>query len=214
MAYPNTIDSLTNPTSSDTLDSPSHSDQHSDANDAIEALEAKVGVDSSAVTSSHDYKIDALETDVASMVETVIGTIYPVGAIYTSTLSTNPETLFGFGTWEAFGEGKVLVGLDSEDGDFDEVEETGGSKTITLTEAQMPEHTHVQNAHGHSFNVSRVTAFAGTGSNEPTQSATSDRSWQTITIANATATNQNTGGDEAHSNLQPYIVVYMFKRTA
>jgi hypothetical protein len=59
--FPTTIDSLTNPLSTDTLDSPSHSDQHSDLNDAVEALETKVGADSSAVTSSHDYKIDTLE---------------------------------------------------------------------------------------------------------------------------------------------------------
>jgi hypothetical protein len=61
ISFPTDLDTLTNPTSSDTLDSPSHSGQHADVNDAIEALEAKVGVDSSAVTSSHDYKIGALE---------------------------------------------------------------------------------------------------------------------------------------------------------
>jgi len=48
---------LTNPTSGDSLNSPSHSGQHADANDAIEALQAKVGVDSSAVTTSLDYKL-------------------------------------------------------------------------------------------------------------------------------------------------------------
>lgn len=60
ITYPTTIDVLTNPISMDTLNSPSHSGQHSDANDAIEALEAKVGVDSSAVTTSHDYKLSHL----------------------------------------------------------------------------------------------------------------------------------------------------------
>lgn len=55
--YPTSLDSLTNPTSSNTLNSPPHATQHADANDAIEALEAKVGVDSSAVTTSHDYKL-------------------------------------------------------------------------------------------------------------------------------------------------------------
>lgn len=57
ITYPDTIDTLTNPVSTDTLDSPSHSDQHSDINDAVEALEAKVGADGSAVTTSHDYKL-------------------------------------------------------------------------------------------------------------------------------------------------------------
>ena len=55
--FPASLDSLTNPTSSDSLNSPSHSAQHANSNDAIEALQAKVGVDSSAVTTSLDYKV-------------------------------------------------------------------------------------------------------------------------------------------------------------
>jgi hypothetical protein len=55
--FPTSIDTLTNPTSTDALTSPSHADQHADANDAIEALQAKVGVNSSAVTTSLDYKV-------------------------------------------------------------------------------------------------------------------------------------------------------------
>jgi hypothetical protein len=56
-SFPTGLDALTNPTSSDGLNSPDHAGQHADANDAIEALEAKVGVNGSAVTSSLDYKI-------------------------------------------------------------------------------------------------------------------------------------------------------------
>jgi hypothetical protein len=59
--FPASLDSLTNPTSSDSLNSPSHSAQHANSNDAIEALQAKVGADSSAVTSSLDYKVAQLE---------------------------------------------------------------------------------------------------------------------------------------------------------
>lgn len=55
--FPTSLDTLTNPTSTDALTSPSHADQHADANDAIEALQAKVGVNGSAVTTSLDYKI-------------------------------------------------------------------------------------------------------------------------------------------------------------
>lgn len=61
--FPSGLDSLTNPLPTDSLNNPSHSDQHANANDAIEALEAKVGVNSSAVTTSHDYKITQLETN-------------------------------------------------------------------------------------------------------------------------------------------------------
>ena len=57
--FPSSLDSFTNPSSTDAMDSVSvpHATQHSDLNDAVEALQAKVGADSSAVTSSHDYKI-------------------------------------------------------------------------------------------------------------------------------------------------------------
>ena len=64
--FPTSLDTLTNPTATDTLDSPPHDTQHSDANDAIEALQAKVGIDSSAVTTSHDYKIATNTTDIAT----------------------------------------------------------------------------------------------------------------------------------------------------
>lgn len=57
ISFPSSIDTLTNPTAGSANNSPSHAGQHSDANDAIEALEAKVGADSSAVTTSHDYKL-------------------------------------------------------------------------------------------------------------------------------------------------------------
>jgi hypothetical protein len=67
--FPSSLDSFTNPTAVDTLDSPPHDTQHADANDAIEALQAKVGVNSSAVATSHDYKIDVLETDVTNINE-------------------------------------------------------------------------------------------------------------------------------------------------
>ena len=59
--FPASLDTLTNPTSSDSLNSPSHSAQHANVNDAVEALQVKVGVDSSAVTTSHEYRINSIE---------------------------------------------------------------------------------------------------------------------------------------------------------
>lgn len=53
---------------------------------------------------------------------------FPVGAIYTSVTGVNPATELGYGTWTAFGTGRVLVGVDTSDVDFDTVMETGGSK--------------------------------------------------------------------------------------
>lgn len=82
--FPTSLDSLTNPTSSDTLDSPSHSGQHANLNDAVEALEAKVGADSSAVTTSLDYKVHNTLAPLAS--PTFTGTpAAPTAASGTST---------------------------------------------------------------------------------------------------------------------------------
>ena len=78
-------------------------------------------------------------------VTATIANAYPVGSIYMNcSNSTNPATLLGFGTWSAFSEGRVLIGIDSSDTDFDTAEETGGSKTHTLTEAQLPSHRHTE----------------------------------------------------------------------
>lgn len=123
-----------------------------------------------------------------------LSTVYPVGSIYmNATNSTNPATLIGFGTWVAFGAGRVPVGIDSGDTAFDTAEETGGSKTHTLTVDELPAHTH---------------SVPNSGSqNNSFDSGT--------TVGNdVTGTSGSTGGGQAHNNLQPYIVVYMWKRTA
>ena len=66
--FPGSLDNFTNPTSASPINSPSHADQHANANDAIEALEAKVGIDGSSVVTSHDYKIAQLQSLVTSAV--------------------------------------------------------------------------------------------------------------------------------------------------
>ena len=156
-----------------------------------------------------------------------VSAAWPVGSIFISVSSTNPATSLGFGTWTAFAAGRVLVGLDSGDTDFDTSEETGGAKTHTLTSAEMPSHTHTQNAHTHTqdahSHVLTQLRDATTGGATTNIALTADTSSTlgtkvtgstTATNQNATATNQNTGGGGAHNNLQPYITVYMFKRTA
>lgn len=130
-----------------------------------------------------------------------LAALYPIGIIYTSTVSTNPGTLFGFGTWTAFGAGRVLVGLNSGDTDFDTVEETGGAKTHTLTTSEIP-------SHAHSVTVPTINNNSGAGTSNVAvegQAASND------SIA---LTSGNAGSGGAHNNLQPYIVVYFFKRTA
>jgi len=134
-------------------------------------------------------------------VTATIANAYPVGSIYMNcSNATNPGTLLGFGTWQSFGAGRVLIGLDSGDSDFDSAEETGGSKTHTLSVAELPAHTHQISGFisrsGHSYeNHQYNSRLAGENYDvNPTVS--------------------NTGSGSAHNNVQPYIVVYMWKRTA
>ena len=180
------------------------------------------------------------QTDLQTVLDTKLSSVaaaWPIGSVFISVVSTNPNTLLGFGTWSAIAAGRVLVGLDSGDTDFDTAEETGGAKTVTLDTTMIPAHTHTQDAHTHtqdshnhtqnvhSHTQASTTTSTGTGSNRlgtvdtsstavNTGNATATNQAATATNQNATATNQNTGGGAAHPNVQPYFVVYMFKRTA
>jgi hypothetical protein len=122
---------------------------------------------------------------------TIVGAAWPVGSIFISTVSTNPATLLGVGTWTAFGAGRVLVGFNGADSDFNTAEGTGGAKTHTLTIAEMPAHTHPVQI------MSGGSETANGGNSNSSQGTTG-----------------STGGGGAHNNLQPYITVYMWKRTA
>ena len=157
--------------------------------------------------------------------------IYPVGSIYMSVSSTNPSTYFG-GTWVAWGSGRVPVGINTSDTNFSTVEKTGGASTVTLTTSQMPSHTHTftgssattnsKGAHTHSLNLTKTT-WSGSSSSRVvmdsgdytalTNAATTSNGAHTHTVT-AKGTNASTGGGGAHTNLQPYIVCYMWKRTA
>lgn len=134
-----------------------------------------------------------------------IDAIYPVGSIYMNASdSTNPSTLLGFGTWVAFGAGRVPVGIDSSDTDFDTAEETGGAKTHTLTKQEIPPHTHSYNM---KQNITGGTTDGGDSYN------LGFTSYQTGS-GNIGENSDGTGNASPHNNLQPYIVVYMWKRTA
>lgn len=151
-----------------------------------------------------------------AFVQAALAAIYPVGSIYTNaTNSTNPGTLLGFGTWVAFGAGRVMVGFNGSDPLFDAAEETGGSKdaivvshthTATVTD---PGHTHStalyyrpHSASGTAQSYAQNTT--GFGSQISTNSNTTG-----ITVSNSTE-----GSSGTNANLQPYITVYMWKRTA
>ena len=130
---------------------------------------------------------------------TSIQAIYPIGSIYiNAAVATNPATLFGFGTWVAFGAGRVIVGLNAADSDFDTVQETGGAKTHTLSVAELPSHTH-----GFTLDSSE------NGGSSKDHSLILDGSSSSESFTTA-----STGSGSAHNNVQPYIVAYMWRRTA
>lgn len=158
---------------------------------------------------------------------TLLGKVYPVGSIYiNATSSTNPATLLGFGTWVAFGAGRVLVGLDSGDTAFDTVEETGGAKTHTLTTAELASHSHnvsgTSNRRVMAFDSTNITsvrltsqvAYPGAGTSYKYMGTNNFADGSNIVSADMISATQTAGSASAHNNLQPYIVVYMWKRTA
>ena len=137
-----------------------------------------------------------------SGVTATISNAYPVGSIYmNASNATNPATLLGFGTWTAFGAGRVLIGIDSSDTDFDTAEETGGSKTHALTIGELASHNHT---------VGSNDSGTGTGGAAGNMELVRDAG----TGNGPAVTSSTTGDGDAHNNVQPYIVVYMWKRTA
>lgn len=139
-------------------------------------------------------RLNNIENGIAGLLDY----FYPVGTIYETTstdldTTTKMGTHFG-GTWEVYGAGRVLVAK-SADTEFDTIGETGGAKTHTLDTSQIPEHRH-----------NLYSGYGGTGgitTNQSTTGITFDTQLVTAFV----------GGGLAHNNLQPYIVVYRYRRT-
>lgn len=81
--------------------------------------------------------------------EAIFEKSFPIGCIHISVNPANPSTTLGGGVWASWGSGRVPVGVDGTQSEFNTVEETGGAKTVTLTTDQIPSHNHTQNAHSH-----------------------------------------------------------------
>jgi microcystin-dependent protein len=129
--------------------------------------------------------------------------------------------LFGFGTWTAFGAGRVMVGLNGSDSSFDTLEETGGSKdAIAVSHTHTATTTATDSGHTHPFtaSVSGATGYwAGAGSFQGySGSQTPAASTTSSGTANITAstTVASAGSSGTNANVQPYITVRMWKRTA
>ena len=185
--------------------------------------------------------------DLKPKIDSVLSKAYPVGAIYCSTVETNPHDLFGFGTWEYIEQGRVLL----SQGDKYSAGSTGGAETHTLTVQEMPSHKHGGatgdgGAHTHTGAASEAGTHTHTGSTYNTSNNGSNQYYgfrgldvtrgrlinekkydvlideagahtHDVTIndaSNHTHTINAEGEGQAHSIMQPYVSVYMWKRVS
>lgn len=147
--------------------------------------------------------------------------MYPVGSLYmNATDNRNPALIFGFGTWAQV-PGRFIVGQDSADTDFDTGTETGGSKThnhggstggTSLTTAQMPAHQHMLPEGGTDY------AVYGIRNGQPSV-IVEDFSSSTTSVRRSLTSSEGNGDAHSHSissasNLPPYFVAYIWRRTA
>lgn len=152
--------------------------------------------------------------------------IYPVGSIYISTVSTNPSELFGFGTWEAMPAGRVLLAqgkVETENYTHNFVAgETGGEFVHQLTVGELPNHNHTASTnttgnHNHYTSIPTVTnqgSDFGKAGNEFANSGPGRLNLYTEYGGNHshTISISDTGSNQAHNNLSPYIAIYIWKR--
>lgn len=148
-------------------------------------------------------------------VEKIVGLVYPVGSIYMSVNSVSPATLFG-GTWEQL-ENRFLLGVGS---DYT-AGATGGEATHTLTESEIPSHTHgsksligTMNPLVWSSSASESGIVSGVQQHTDRYGQSGSNFGDRKYTINATHEHDSVGGGRAHNNMPPYLAVYMWKRTA
>ncbi len=150
-----------------------------------------------------ERKRTSLDADGFDPPQSFFNLIYPVGSIYMSVNPTNPSELFPLTAWAEWGKGRVPVGVDTSQTEFNKAEKTGGSKAVTLTVDQMPRHTHnVPKPEWYGVTSEPDTGFGLLRTKNPNKDGSDG-------FVSASA-----GGGKAHSNLQPYITCYMWVRTA
>ena len=187
-------------------------------NNIAVAVATKADINSPALTGiptapTASYGTATVQVATTAFVQAALQALYPVGSVYiNAAVSTNPATLFGFGTWVSVGDGKVLVNQDTADTSFDVLGETGGSKdsvvvshthTASVTD---PGHKHTvsYDIRGDGFGGSYAMSASAGGSTKDTSTATTG-----VTVGISTE-----GVSGTNANLQPYVVVKMWKRTA
>jgi hypothetical protein len=165
-----------------------------------------------------DDELNSISTAIATKLDnsdltSILNSVYPVGSIYTNAgVATNPGALLGFGTWTAFGAGRVLIG----DGSGFSAGATGGS-----ADAVVVSHTHTASTNTTGAHTHDVMSWVGTSglangnwySGEISISA-GNRTTTTAGDHSHTVSVSTTGSSGTNANLQPYIVVYMWQRVA
>jgi microcystin-dependent protein len=179
-------------------------------------------------------QITGLGAPVAATDAAPIGSVYPVGSVYINAeVATNPATLLGFGTWAAIAAGRMLIGQNGADADFDTAGETGGAKTAALATTNLPSHTHTgttasDGAHTHSVTDPGHTHSMGITHGDQDGSSSNGAIDGSLNTGSATTgisivsggahthtfTTAATGDGTAFSIMNPFLVVYMWKRTA
>ena len=176
----------------------------------ITELEKKVNSNTTNIE-NNTLSINNSKQELESKINSNFDKVYPVGSIYISTSSANPSTIYG-GTWERYGQGKTLVGLNESETEFSTVNKIGGEKTHTLTVNEMPSHNH-----DFRYSTDNAVTFynAGVGKDG---TYTGDNylgfSNSVSLFASYAVVLSNTGSSQPHNNLQPYITVYMWKRVS
>lgn len=157
---------------------------------------------------AEDYQVNAAQLEGNTLTE-VLQLVYPVGAVYISTVNTNPATLFGFGTWTQIQDRFLLAA-----GSTYSAGKTGGSATQKLTAAQLPSVTGEISFHG-KYTGNMVSGAKGAFSPKAvitgkyaigTSSSSSTNSIEVVAFDNG-------GEGAAHNNMPPYLAVYIWKRT-
>ncbi len=149
--------------------------------------------------------------------QSFLDTIYPIGSIYTNaTDSTNPGTLLGFGTWVQFAAGRMMLGFGQgtdtrgDTVNFNSVGDTSGEYQHVLQLSAMPKHDHVPNRNSRdTANLLLTRRSDGGGTTGGTDTTVGE-----VSVAGNYGLPEEQGNNQAHNNMPPYIVVYMWKRTA
>jgi hypothetical protein len=159
------------------------------------------------VTQSASNSSTALAT--TAFVQSVAQVLFPVGAIYTATVSTNPATLLGFGTWTAFGAGRTIIG---NGGGYTAGNTGGSADAIVVSHTHTATSTVTDPSHVHTMPFSLVST--GLGGGNQTASAPGSNTASAVTGITVATSIASAGSSGTNANLPPYIVVYMWQRTA